>query len=573
MSVNHPNCWLSFFSSKICLLGTMILLGQILIFAQPDSSRSLADSGRPLSVKVRDERGQEREVELYEGSYALIIGNSNYSNGWSKLPSVAEDLDEVGKTLEKKGFLTEFARDVSRDEFRYRLETFINTHGLKAENQLLIYFAGHGYTEKVSTQEVGYIVMTDAPLPEKNISLFRQRAIEMSEIESLAKRIKAKHALFVFDSCFSGSLMRNRGQKPSPFISSVTIKPVREFITSGSAEQVVPDKSVFRVFFQRALGGEADYNDDKYITGSELGLYLQQKVADYTENAQTPQFSKIRDIMLDEGDFVFSLMPYKTSDIPARDNCLSYDFSQPGKYVTEGKFDLAIALFNKAIAANGKCGGFYTARGTTYLLKSEVQQALKDFTKALEIDAQSYQTYLIRGVLYAEYLKDNQKGIADYDKAIELCTKAKSCTYDYLIRRAKLNEKLEEYDKAILDFTRAIEMKPLESATYQQRGLIYLLKKKDMNLAYADFDRAISLDPYNGSNYHNRAITLFVRGTNEKNNDYYVKSIKDFDRAIELDPNSPDSYDLRAHVWGLLGETEKAEADKRKFEELKKKRQ
>jgi tetratricopeptide (TPR) repeat protein len=557
----------------MCFLVTIIILGQILIFAQADSSRPLAESGRPLSVKVRDESGQEHDVKLYDGSYALIIGNGDYTNGWPKLPGVMGDLDEVSKTLEKRGFLTEFARDVSRDEFRYRLEEFINTHGLKPENQLLIYFAGHGYTEKIGTQEVGYIVMTDAPTPEKNIGLFRQRAIEISEIESMAKRIKAKHALFVFDSCFSGSLMRNRGQKPSPFISSVITKPVREFITSGSADQVEPDKSVFRVLFQRALSGEADYNDDKYITGSELGLYLQQKVTDYTNNTQTPQFSKIRDITLDEGDFVFSLKPNQVGGIAAGDNCSNYNYSQTSKYAQEHKFDLAIAEFNKAIAMNGKCAAFYAARGGAYMLKGEIQQALADFNKSLEIDPQVPKTHLIRGALYSVYLKDNQKAIADYDKAIELCTKSESCDYTDLTRRANLNEELGEYDKAVADLTRAIEMKPLESATYQRRGLIYLLQKKDMKLAYADFDRAISLDPYNGSNYHNRAITLYVRGWKEKNNDFLNKSIKDFDKAIELDPNNVASYELRAYVWKALGETEKAEADNRKAEEMKKKQQ
>ena len=47
-------------------------------------------------------------------------------------------------------------------------------------------------------------------------------------------------------------------------------------------------------------------NNDKYITGTELGMYLHNKVTDY-ESGQTPQYGKIRDPDLDEGDFVFSL--------------------------------------------------------------------------------------------------------------------------------------------------------------------------------------------------------------------------------------------------------------------------
>jgi tetratricopeptide (TPR) repeat protein len=556
------------FGEAYRLIG-LILLAQGVILAQADTGQ------RGVKVRIRNEVGQEREVKLYDGSYALIIGNGNYSNGWSKLPSVAEDLDEVGKTLEKKGFFTEFARDVSRDEFRYRLETFINTYGLKAENQLLIYFAGHGYTEKVSTQEVGYIVMTDASLPEKNISLFRQRAIEMSEIESLAKRIKAKHALFVFDSCFSGSLMRNWGQKPSPYISSVTTKPVREFITSGSADQIVPDKSIFRVFLQRALGGEADYNDDKYITGSELGLYLQQKVADYTDNAQTPQFSKIRDVTLDEGDFVFTLNGSQPGDnTPVNNECAKVQsiYTLGRKYLDQGNLDLALVEYNKAIAMNVKCAEPYVGRAACYAGKNETQQALADFAKAIEIEPERSNLYSMRGIVYALIVKDKPKALADFDKAVELCTKSKDCDDEDFTMRGNLSDALGDYDKAIADFTMVIMMKPSESVVYQRRGRLFL-KKEEMNLAYADFDKAVSLDPSNARNYHYRGMTLVARGVFEKNRDYLVQSVIDFGKAIELDPTDIENYEARAVCLDLLGEREKANADRRRAEELKKKQQ
>lgn len=560
----------SYFLGKACCLIALILLAQVMTIAQADAGRG------GVRIKIRDEDGSEREVKLYDGSYALIVGNGAYTNGWSKLPGVTEDLDEIGRTLEKKGFYTEIARDVSRDEFRYQLETFINTYGLKPENQLLIYFAGHGYTEKIGTQEVGYVVMADAPVPEKHINLFRQRAIEMSEIESLAKRIKAKHALFVFDSCFSGSLMRNRGQKPSRFISSLTIKPVREFITSGSADQVVPDKSVFRVLFQRALNGEADYNDDKYLTGSELGLYLQQKVAEYTENAQTPQFSKIRDVMLDEGDFVFSLSasPNRPSDTLANNECSKVQsiFTLGKKYLEDGKLDLALVEYNKAIAMNVRCAEPYVGRALCYAAKKETQQALTDFDKAMEIEPQRSNLYSMRGILFALVLKDKQKAVADFDKAIELCTRSKDCDDKDFTMRGNLNEELGDYDKAIADFTMVLKLKPLESAVYQRRGRIYL-KKNEVNLAYADFDKAVSLDPSDASNYQYRGVTFSIRGVLEKNMDYLIQSIVDFGKAIELGPENIETYEYRAMSLRLLGETEKAEADERKAGELKKKQQ
>jgi hypothetical protein len=53
------------------------------------------------------------------------------------------------------------------------------------------------------------------------------------------------------------------------------------------------------------MKGEADANEDGYITGSELGMYLESKVVNYTRSAQHPQYGKIRNPKLDKGDFVF----------------------------------------------------------------------------------------------------------------------------------------------------------------------------------------------------------------------------------------------------------------------------
>ena len=90
-------------------------------------------------------------------------------------------------------------------------------------------------------------------------------------------------------------------------IALKTTQPVRQFITSGSADQQVPDFSVFRKEFVSALEGEADLNKDGYVTGSELGSYLEDKVTNYSRQTQTPQYGKIQDRNLDKGDFVFAL--------------------------------------------------------------------------------------------------------------------------------------------------------------------------------------------------------------------------------------------------------------------------
>jgi hypothetical protein len=185
------------------------------------------------------------------------------------------------------------------------MRSFIAAHGRNARNRIVFYFAGHGHTQTASDgRQLGFIVPIDAPLPTKEPVEFKARAISMDNIELYAREIESRHALMVFDSCFSGTLFDVSRALPGAIASNLE-QPVRQFITAGSAGQEVPDTSEFRRQFVAALKGEADLLQDGYITGTELGMFLEQTVASYTRQAQTPRFGKIRDGRLDKGDLVF----------------------------------------------------------------------------------------------------------------------------------------------------------------------------------------------------------------------------------------------------------------------------
>jgi formylglycine-generating enzyme required for sulfatase activity len=262
---------------------------------------------RGVGVRIKDEEtNKTEEVQLYKASYALIIGVSDYTKGWKDLPGVLEDVKAVEAVLQKQGFGVTTIINPTRTTLRSGIDSFIMDHGYDADNRLLIYYAGHGDTGKTADgRKLGYIVPADAPLRTEDREGFRRTAIPMDEIEGYAKRIEAKHALFVFDSCFSGSLLNARRSATPPIITDKVAKPVRQFITAGTDEQEVPDKSVFREQFVAGLNGEGDLNKDGYITVTELADFLQTKVTNYTGGSQTPQYGKIFDGRLDKGDLVF----------------------------------------------------------------------------------------------------------------------------------------------------------------------------------------------------------------------------------------------------------------------------
>lgn len=256
-----------------------------------------------------DERGLKRttlhattqagdSIALYKESHALLVGVSEYTD-WPRLDSIPAELDSVEQALQAQDFNVVRLEDPTGVELSAGIENFINDYGYEPDNRLLIYFAGHGY----SIGKKGYLLAADVPLPEDEG--FRSNILPMSHIMSWARDMESKHVLFLFDSCFSGSVFQSRSlpEDRQRYIRKVTAEPVRQFITAGSADQEVPATSTFTPAFVNAINGEGDLNQDGYITGSELGVHLSQLVPRFT--AQTPQYGKIKDYDLSRGDFVF----------------------------------------------------------------------------------------------------------------------------------------------------------------------------------------------------------------------------------------------------------------------------
>ncbi|MBF0615317.1 MAG: caspase family protein [Nitrospirae bacterium] len=261
-------------------------------------------ANRGVAIKIKNESG--KEVTLYGESHALVIGVSAYQAGWPKLPGVVNDVEVVKKLLTRQGFEVVTVLNPNKDKLLKAYDDFIQNYGSNPDNRLLFYYAGHGFTEHKSYGgDIGYIVPADAPVPEKDKAAFAAKAIDMQQIESFAKRIDAKHALFLFDSCFSGSIFDMTRAVPES-ISYKASRPVRQFITSGAADEPVPDKSIFLEQFKAALEGAAA-DKDGYVTGTALGEYLQNTVTNYSKGTQHPQYGKIRDSKLDKGDFVFKV--------------------------------------------------------------------------------------------------------------------------------------------------------------------------------------------------------------------------------------------------------------------------
>ncbi|HNQ43980.1 MAG TPA: caspase family protein, partial [Candidatus Cloacimonadota bacterium] len=256
-----------------------------------------------------------RQIDLYSDYYAIIIGNSEYQH-YPKLRGVKQDVVDIRAMFERMGISTLTLQDQTGTQMQKALNDFVDVHGKDPHRALILYFAGHGFTEKrADGSSLGYILPVDAPLYEKSPGEFRNKAVSMTKIIDLAEMVISKHVLLMFDSCFSGTLFTAKRAVPQ-IIDEKTSMPVRQFITAGSADEAVPDISVFKTTLLKGLGdGFADLNRDGYITGEELGSYLENEVVNYSRGAQHPKYGRINNPNLDRGDFVFALA--KAPAIPA----------------------------------------------------------------------------------------------------------------------------------------------------------------------------------------------------------------------------------------------------------------
>src|SRR5262249_34510123 len=289
--------------------GSATLLVLLASFIAYGSARAqLTPSGiLEIFLKARESADApvDQKVTLYQKSKALVIGNDHYSGGWPSLSNGIKDAEELAKGLAAQGFEVTIKKDLKSRDLDDTLRDFFISEGSDPNARLLLWFAGHGDT----IDGEAYLVPTDAPSPKLDIQ-FRFKAISLRRFGEYMREAKARHVLAIFDSCFSGGVFNLARAMPSPAITLATTQPVRQFISSGEAEQQVSDDGTFRKLFLDVLAGkepQADANHDGYVTGTELGLFLHQKMTNLTNNRQTPRYGKLNALGYDRGDFVFQI--------------------------------------------------------------------------------------------------------------------------------------------------------------------------------------------------------------------------------------------------------------------------
>lgn len=267
--------------------------------------------------------------QSYSESYALVIGINRYQH-CGPLGYAVQDAEAIAEVLKEKfgfndGNLTLLTDEEATKEKILKNYMRLCQEGSNADDRVIVFFAGHGHTEKNRKREVGFLVPVDGD-PYDLSSLLR-----WDELTRNADLINAKHMFFIMDACYGG-LAITRAIRPGSmrFIRDMMQRPARQVLTAGKADEVVADlggplagHSVFTGYLLKALNGAACDNAGN-LTAAGITAYVYQSVGADESSSQTPHFGHLQG----DGDMVFNpIFPSEsTENTPTSEDVL---FSVP----------------------------------------------------------------------------------------------------------------------------------------------------------------------------------------------------------------------------------------------------
>ncbi|MFU8816061.1 MAG: caspase family protein [Pseudomonadales bacterium] len=244
------------------------------------------------------------------GYYALLIGNQNYQQ-MEDLSTPISDLRRAEKLLkEKYGFTVFTIADGDNIEVMRAINDLYEIVG--EEDNLLIFYAGHGNRLTTGGAEIGYWLPSNAERPPRNTFW-----VANEFVTGHLSRLKAKRVLVVADSCYAGLL----SQEPSflllgndgpryddmAFLSFKLDKRARLLLSSGGDAPVLDEGGGGHSIFAKAFLDELE-NNDRLLPSPELFLRVREQVtasAAALEFDQTPEFKTIKSAGHEVGDFFF----------------------------------------------------------------------------------------------------------------------------------------------------------------------------------------------------------------------------------------------------------------------------
>ena len=247
-----------------------------------------------------------KRVDSLGNYHALIIGNNDYQR-LRRLETPVNDAREIGRILrEQYGFKITLLLNANHHDTVATLDNL--REQLTDEDNLLIYYAGHGYLDK--NNQRGHWQPVDAELNSQ------ANWISNVTVTDILNAMTVRQLLVVADSCYSGTLTQSAVGRLDPALSNeetlkliqeMTRKRSRMVMTSGGIEPVLDNPggqhSAFAQVFIELLQANVGV-----LAGQEMFGFLQGRVTAAAERAnarQVPEYAPLKFARHASGDFFF----------------------------------------------------------------------------------------------------------------------------------------------------------------------------------------------------------------------------------------------------------------------------
>jgi O-acetyl-ADP-ribose deacetylase (regulator of RNase III) len=213
-------------------------------------------------------------------NYLLAIAIDNYKH-IRKLNNSVRDTDAIVQLLSTRyqfdaaNIVRLYNAEANEREIYRELKRLALT--LTEEDNLIIYFAGHGMYDEVTKE--GFWIPVDAEQDEEADYIGNDKIIRY------IKAIKARHIFLMADACFSGSLLT---ETRSDIQDRLESEASRWVLTSGRNEVVSDGKPGSHSPFAKSLLGILGRKKIKSILVSDVVQYVKKQTAKLTKNKQIP---------------------------------------------------------------------------------------------------------------------------------------------------------------------------------------------------------------------------------------------------------------------------------------------
>lgn len=238
------------------------------------------------------------------------------------------------------------------------------------------------------------------------------------------------------------------------------------------------------------------------------------------------------------------------------DPCAKYYRAKARKH--QKKYDLALADLNELIERKPKASKFVALRAEIYRDTNQVDKAVEDYRRGIEIDGENYATH----AHFARYLISNKRfeeAVQAYSKAIELNKVDQGIQAEFFGHRANSYYWLGKLDEAQKDFGKAAELSQHPGSYKLQRARILVGSKRyeEANVVYEDM---MDDNPRNTGCFEERARMYIILKE-------YDKALEDINTFLGMHKTNEEGYKLRAIIWSHLGNEDAVQEDLRSARE------